>query len=256
VHIGQRGGSPCHGNMTKRIVPWFTKTQENDLKTYNLELRTWNYKETLVILSRIRRYKMENKKSKREAIIYSALKMFERDGFHKTKVEEIAKGANVGKGTIYEYFDSKKDLFCQMVKYMMDKYIDIMKEAVEEEVDAVTKLHNLLKLQLKLTDAHGSIGHMIQVQVIKSGVGEQLKPMFIEFRRKQIDVIEEVIKDGIEAGLFKSADTYMAALFFIGGSNQFAFEKSFMANFCDEYKSEIKLDARGFIDAFLMGIKK
>lgn len=199
---------------------------------------------------------MENKKSKREAIIYSALKMFERDGFHKTKVEEIAKGANVGKGTIYEYFDSKKDLFCQMVKHMMDKYIDIMKEVIEEEVDVITKLHNLLKLQLELTKVHGSLGHMIQVQVIKSGVGKELKPIFIEFRRKQIYIIEEIIKEGIDAGLFKDIDTYIASLFFIGGSNQFAFEQSFMANCCDVYKGEIKLDVEGFIDAFLTGIKK
>lgn len=199
---------------------------------------------------------MENKKNKREAIIYSALEMFERDGFHKTKVEEIAKGANVGKGTIYEYFDSKKDLFCEMIKFMMDRYIDIIKDVVEEDVDPITKFHNLLKLQLELTKIHGSLGHMIQVQVIKSGIGKDLKPIFLEFRRKQIHVIEEIIREGIQSDLFKNIDTYMAALFFIGGSNQFAFEQNFMADCWDEYKNEIKLDVEEFINAFLTGIKK
>lgn len=199
---------------------------------------------------------MENKKSKREAIIYSALELFERDGFHKTKVEEIAKRANVGKGTIYEYFDSKKDLFCQMIQYMLDRYIDITKEVVEEDVDPITKLHNLLKLQLELTKIHGSLGHMIQVQVIKSGVGKDLKPIFIEFRRNQINVIEEIIKEGIQAKLFKNVDSYMAALFFIGGSNQFAFEQNCMADCWYEQKDEIKLDVEEFINAFLAGLEK
>lgn len=199
---------------------------------------------------------MENKKSKREAIIYSALKIFERDGFHKAKVEEIAKGANVGKGTIYEYFDSKKDLFCQMVKYMMDKYIDIIKEVVEEDVDPIKKLHNLLKLQLELTKIHGSLGHMIQVQVIKSGIGKDLKPIFMEFRRNQIHVLQEIIEEGIQAKVFKNVDTYMAALFFIGGANQFAFEQNFMADCWGQGNDEIKLDVEEFIDAFLTGFKK
>lgn len=199
---------------------------------------------------------MENKKSKREAIIYSALKMFERDGFHKAKVEEIAKGANVGKGTIYEYFNSKKDLFCEMVKDMMDKYFEIVREVIDEDVEPVKKLHNLLKLQLELTKLHGSLGHMLQIEIVKSGMGKELKPIFIEYRRRHVRQIEKVIQEGIDSGLFKEVDTYMAALFFIGGTNQFAFDQNFIANYWDEYEGELKLNTEEFINAFLVGIMK
>ncbi|SHK34635.1 TetR/AcrR family transcriptional regulator [Paramaledivibacter caminithermalis] len=199
---------------------------------------------------------MADKKSKREAIIYSALKIFERDGFHKAKVEEIAKEANVGKGTIYEYFKSKKDLFCQMVKHMMDLYIDMIKEIVEENIDPITKLQHLLNLQLELAKKHGALGHMIQIETIKSGIGKDIKPYFLEFRKKTIGLIEKIIEEGIEKKLFKKIDTYVAALFFIGSSNQFAFEINFVRNCKDEYDHEGKLDVEEFMNAFLKGLIK
>lgn len=194
---------------------------------------------------------MENRKSKREAIIFSALEIFERDGFHKAKVEDIAKGANVGKGTIYEYFDSKRDLFYQMVKSMMDKYFDLVQNVVEENIDPISKLHNLVKLQLELTSKHANLGHIIQVEAIKSGIRKDLKLVFIEFRRKQINIVEKILEEGIEAKLFKKVNTYMAALFFLGGSVQFAFDQNVVEK-CGGDKTE--LDMEEFVNTFLKGV--
>jgi len=55
--------------------------------------------------------KRVNKEKKKQRIVNSANKIFARDGYCNAKVEEIAIAADVGKGTIYEYFSSKDDLF-------------------------------------------------------------------------------------------------------------------------------------------------
>ena len=55
---------------------------------------------------------------KRLRIIEAAVIVFSRKGFHRAKVEEIAEVAGVGKGTVYEYFKSKKELFLEMVLYI------------------------------------------------------------------------------------------------------------------------------------------
>lgn len=193
---------------------------------------------------------MENKKNKREAIIDSALEIFGRDGFHKAKVEEIARGANVGKGTIYEYFDSKKDLFYQMVKSMVDRYYNKMLKAVSKDIDPINKLHNLFKLQLESKRFHGNLGYVIHVEAIKSGIGKDLKALYIELRSKQIKLIEEILEEGIEAKLFKKGNTYIAALYFIGGINQFDFE----LNHIDKGSNKKKLDTEKFINTFLNGV--
>lgn len=202
---------------------------------------------------------MDNQKSKRDAILFSALKIFERDGFHRAKVEDIAKGANVGKGTIYEYFASKKDLFFQMVKNMIDIYYEMIKQIAEENTDPITKLKKFINLQVELVEKHGNLGNVIQVEVIKSGMKDELKAVFFEFRIKQMEMIQKILEEGIELDLFKKGNTYMATLFFIGGINQFAFEKnkSTLCGTIEECSDDNEeLDVSEFVNAFLTGLMK
>ena len=53
---------------------------------------------------------MVEKANKRELILAAARETFGEKGYHNTTSEEIAKKAGVGKGTIYQYFDSKHDI--------------------------------------------------------------------------------------------------------------------------------------------------
>ncbi|MEN6392180.1 MAG: helix-turn-helix domain-containing protein, partial [Syntrophomonas sp.] len=55
-------------------------------------------------------------KGKRELIIEAAIKVFSQKGYHNTRMEEIAQAAGIGKGTIYEYFESKLQLFQSMME--------------------------------------------------------------------------------------------------------------------------------------------
>jgi len=44
---------------------------------------------------------------RRSEILAAATKVFANKGFDATRMEEIAKGAKLAKGTLYRYFDSK-----------------------------------------------------------------------------------------------------------------------------------------------------
>jgi len=49
-------------------------------------------------------------KDKREKIIDAAIKLFTRLGYHQTKLDEVARQAEIAKGTLYLHFKSKEDL--------------------------------------------------------------------------------------------------------------------------------------------------
>lgn len=59
----------------------------------------------------------EHKKQQtRQAIMQAAIKLFSEKGFEKTSIEELARAAGIGKGTIYSYFQTKTDIlhaFCE-----------------------------------------------------------------------------------------------------------------------------------------------
>jgi AcrR family transcriptional regulator len=54
---------------------------------------------------------MIDKEEYREKIIQTAGQIFSRYGFRKTTMDEIAKALNMGKSSIYYYFNSKEDIF-------------------------------------------------------------------------------------------------------------------------------------------------
>ena len=53
----------------------------------------------------------EDKLRRRDEIMAAAKKVFARNGFHATTIADIANGAGLAYGSIYQYFDSKEDLF-------------------------------------------------------------------------------------------------------------------------------------------------
>lgn len=58
----------------------------------------------------------KKKRETRQAIMQAAMILFLEKGFEKTSIEELAKAAGVGKGTIYGYFQTKNDIlhaFCE-----------------------------------------------------------------------------------------------------------------------------------------------
>src|SRR5687767_8026727 len=60
--------------------------------------------------------RVQQKEARRVAIIEAALEEFTSQGFTATKLEDVAVRAGIGKGTIYLYFNSKEDLFEDVVR--------------------------------------------------------------------------------------------------------------------------------------------
>ena len=56
---------------------------------------------------------------KKEKIIKAAITIFAQTGYAKTRIAEVAEAAGIGKGTIYEYFRSKEDLFFATFEYVI-----------------------------------------------------------------------------------------------------------------------------------------
>ncbi|HNR44284.1 MAG TPA: TetR/AcrR family transcriptional regulator [Methanofastidiosum sp.] len=53
-------------------------------------------------------------------IIKESVKFFSEKGYHKTKMSEIAESLGVSKGAIYQYFNSKEELFLEVIRYYVD----------------------------------------------------------------------------------------------------------------------------------------
>src|SRR5690554_6756267 len=88
---------------------------------------------------------MAEKNIKRNEILDSARILFKENGFHKTKMEDIAQRAGVGKGTLYEYFNSKQEIFDEACVDYVKSLHDYVKEISKLDVSFKEKLILLFK---------------------------------------------------------------------------------------------------------------
>ncbi len=65
-----------------------------------------------------------DKDEKKIKILKAAMDVFAEKGFHTARMADVAEIAEIGKGTIYEYFRSKEDLFMELFTFVMKEPID------------------------------------------------------------------------------------------------------------------------------------
>ncbi|KUK10884.1 MAG: Transcriptional regulator, TetR family [Clostridia bacterium 41_269] len=96
---------------------------------------------------------IKNPEEKKRRILDAAAKVFSKKGFHKAKIEEIAKEAGIGKGTIYEYFASKEELFKEMLSSISRKYIKVFDpqshDSAVEQIRKIIEQHFNFMLEKK-----------------------------------------------------------------------------------------------------------
>ena len=82
----------------------------------------------------------DKKRVKRKIIAKSCLDLFAEHSLNNISVSEIAKTAKIGKGTIYEYFNNKEDIVCELMDSMQDDYDYVFKSKINEIEDAKDKV--------------------------------------------------------------------------------------------------------------------
>jgi AcrR family transcriptional regulator len=66
------------------------------------------------------------REEKREFIMNEALELFAEEGYHSTTISKIARKADISKGLLYNYFESKEDLIRAIVYQFMDEMLSMV----------------------------------------------------------------------------------------------------------------------------------
>ncbi|WP_066223521.1 TetR/AcrR family transcriptional regulator [Formosa haliotis] len=57
----------------------------------------------------------QNKIEKRERIIKASLSLFSEKGLENTSISDIVEVSKIGRGTFYNYYNTPKDVFCEII---------------------------------------------------------------------------------------------------------------------------------------------
>jgi len=190
---------------------------------------------------------MARKEERRVEILEAATKVFASKGFHAAKVEEIADAARVGKGTIYEYFASKSELFDHMVDYMLTKYNQGL-EAVLMSQDHIAD--SLLEAALYLGGImQEAIGWAQAIMATPQSISRETMILMMNRNAISLEILQHALERAKSRGQLRpDLDCYVASHVIAGAFNHYLGRTLFM-------KGELSIaDATKVVEVLLNGI--
>ncbi len=154
---------------------------------------------------------------RKKEIISAAMVIFAKNGFRRTKIDDIANYLDVGKGTLYRYFKSKKELFITVFKNGVNELIEEMGRKVNIIEDPVKKQRKAVETYFKFFD---SKPELIEIMMqVRSEFKDEYRQHFLDCYKDYILKIQNNLKKGIQRGQFreldieKTADAVSASMF-------------------------------------------
>lgn len=146
---------------------------------------------------------------RRQEILEAAAKSFSLFGYKATTMDQVAKIANVGKGTIYTFFANKEELFNAIVMKMIEEMRYEADHAANPNDSFEEKAHARLMHILKFRETHLLYAKLIdeEKELRTPAVAEVLQ----EIEAAILSYIQEKIEKAIANGEVKQCDTTLIA---------------------------------------------
>jgi AcrR family transcriptional regulator len=151
-------------------------------------------------------------KERRQQLMDYAAARFAEGGYHPTSVAEIVQGLGVGKGVFYWYFDSKEQLFLEILKDAQTDLRRRQQQAIADEEDPVRRIELGLRASMEWAEAHRDHNKLIQFAATESTFVTAL------LRGQDIAVADVVkhVKEAIAQGRIRDTDPDVLAHAMVG----------------------------------------
>lgn len=163
----------------------------------------------------------EIREEMRNTILKKSLLYFAKNGFAGTKISDLSRNIGIGQGTIYVYFQSKEELFQEILKIAdSNKILKQMKVLVYTPIPAKKKIHILSENVMKKLQEDENFAAMfaLNTQMLLekaknySSVDTTYQSELYDYTAK---IIEQGQKEGtmVEGSSIKLADYYWGVIY-------------------------------------------
>jgi AcrR family transcriptional regulator len=158
-----------------------------------------------------RRLTPRGKERKRQLVEY-ATSRFAEQGYHPTSVAEIVEGLGVGKGVFYWYFDSKEELFLEILREAQLDLRRAQQNAIEPESDPVRMLEMGIRASMRWSAEHRDLNKLFQFAATE----ERFAPALRKGGEVAANDVIRIVRLGIDEGRIRDSDPVLLAHAILG----------------------------------------
>jgi AcrR family transcriptional regulator len=142
---------------------------------------------------------------KRQAILDAAEKVFDAHGYAGTTMEAVAEQAGIAKGSIYNYFTGKHELFAQVFARIVGGAHADTGQLLAESLPAADKLGRLLDYWSQRLGYYTRVGRLVLeswAAAAREGQGGELAATFQEIYARSRRLLGSILAQGVRSGEF------------------------------------------------------
>jgi AcrR family transcriptional regulator len=137
----------------------------------------------------------------RERIFRAAMGLFGERGFFNTTVEDITEAADVGKGTFFNYFPSKEEVFSVLYETQIKKVKQARAAAQSPDFSLRDLLRNFVHQIAEEPGRNQQLARGVVATVVSS---DAVRQMHLEAMKCGRQILAEILKLGQERGEIRS----------------------------------------------------
>jgi TetR/AcrR family fatty acid metabolism transcriptional regulator len=151
----------------------------------------------------------QEREDKRSRILDAAVQAFSQNGYHATRMSDIAKAADVADGTVYLYFAGKEELLSTIFEDRMSRFLQVGRAKLARIDGALAKLRRVIELHLEDLGHNPELTTVFQIELRHSSRFMEL------YSRGQLrdyfQLIAEILDEGQREGEIRAGlDTWFA----------------------------------------------
>ena len=190
---------------------------------------------------------------RRMEILKQAEKVFATKGFHNVTVAEIADASGFSIGSLYQFFESKENLYTTMISEKLDLMYAEIRKATNTAKDITGQLEALVNAHLQFIEKNKDFCRLF-IKGENAALSEamtSLRQKLIDDYFKHITFIENLLKDGIKKDVLRALPPHEMA------EALFHLIRASSIEWMLVPTKESLSSKKGFImDIFLHGVKK
>lgn len=155
----------------------------------------------------------ERQEWQRRYIQERAMNVFAASGYHGTTMEQVAEAAEVSKGTLYNYFSSKEDLFASLIEQGIDGLFRMVDEVVAAGGSIQEMTQRLVLHFFEFFESGLGMHRILLSETDRFGTSHQktLRELMKSRRQAFIERVANLIQIGQQRGVVRPGDPVRAA---------------------------------------------
>lgn len=146
---------------------------------------------------------------RKQLILEAAKKSFSLFGYKATTMDQVAKLANVGKGTIYTFFKSKEEILDEIVTSLIKDMKTEAEKSVDPNLSFEENIHRVLLRLLEFRKSHQLTIKLFQEE--KELGTRTVSDVIQRVEKAVIDYMKGIIQEAVDRGEIKECNPEITA---------------------------------------------